>query len=221
MGVCSPCRQDNMADNKNLNTDEYPKPSTSQSSPKKPKKNIHYSFHHLVADPRDRQVIVTYDETKCPKKPMRWRTYNPAKQQKQVPQVKHMTEKSGILEEGKESGCGMKDSLNAKTNNFLHFKTTIGIGRSQIIRTLNINTNSKKVPIITLDSSNLVLENKGKIKDTYKVIGCIGRGAFGEVHKIMDVRTKKFYALKTINKTNYEEVSDILNEIKILKSLVI
>jgi hypothetical protein len=43
-----------------------------------------------------------------------------------------------------------------------------------MVRGLSIDTNSKKMPIITLDTSNLVLENKGKIKDTYKIVSAIG-----------------------------------------------
>lgn len=221
MGVCIPCRntKEYIGDD-DLRTDECSKPNSSHGARIKPKSNAHNSFPHLDADPRDGQIIVSYNEAKCSKKPLRWGTYNSVKQQKEVPQVKHMTEKSGIIEEEKEDGKTRKD-MDVVKNNFVHFKTTIGVGRSQMIRTLNIDTSSNSVPIITLDPSNLVLENKGKIKDTYKIISLIGRGAFGDVHKIMHLTTKKIYAMKTINKTNYEESADCLNEIKILKSLVI
>lgn len=93
--------------------------------------------------------------------------------------------------------------------------------KTQLVRNFKIDMDEKRVPIITFDPSNLILENKGKIMERYQIINMLGKGTFGEVHKIMHVNSKKLYAMKIINKLNYDEVDNIVNEIEILKSLVI
>jgi hypothetical protein len=203
MGICAPCNLPRC--DKDLDLNER---STTNKHLHTSKKTIRSSSQKDKADLKDGNVIIQ-GEINNSNGPVRWLTYNPKK-------GKNVAEK---IEEGKECSIDKTESNTGKTN-FVHYKTTIGVGRSQMIRSVNIDTNSKKVPIITLDPSNLVLENKGKIKDKYKIISTIGRGAFGEVHKIMHLKTNKYYALKTINKVNYEEASDILNEVQILKSLV-
>ena len=78
----------------------------------------------------------------------------------------------------------------------------------------------KIVAPLFFSSSNMVIESKVDILKNYKILNIIGRGAFGEVHKIKPLLTKQIYALKTINKLAYEENEDILSEINILKKLV-
>jgi len=206
MGICGPCnlpRCDKDLDLKgHTNNDKHLQVS---------KSTIRSSSRKNEVDLKDGTISIQENKNKS-KGPVRWLTYNPKKEKS-----KHVIEKT---EEGKDCSIDKTESNTGKAS-FMHYKTTIGIGRPKMIRGVNIDTNSKKVPIITLDPSNLILENKGKIKDSYKIISAIGRGAFGEVHKIMHLQTNKYYALKTINKVNYEETSDILNEIQILKSLVI
>eukprot|EP00826_Nyctotherus_ovalis_P025733 TRINITY_DN1998_c0_g1_i11.p2 TRINITY_DN1998_c0_g1~~TRINITY_DN1998_c0_g1_i11.p2 ORF type:complete len:252 (-),score=71.08 TRINITY_DN1998_c0_g1_i11:1440-2099(-) len=216
MGTCVQCNQTFCKSQEELDTDCKANPALNKLD--KSRKSIHRSLRNLGADARKGEVVIGLEGDGKVKRPMRWPTYNPHKP-KEKEYGKNMTEKAAGYEECKDNSVDKTDSNTGKAN-FVHFKTTIGIGRSQMVRSLNIERNSKNVPIITLDTSNLVLENKGKIKDTYKIMSTIGRGAFGEVHKIMHNQTKKYYAMKTINKANYEEDTDILNEIQILKSLV-
>ncbi len=80
---------------------------------------------------------------------------------------------------------------------------------------------AKVARAISFDSSSLVVEKRGAIADTYQVLGMLGKGAFGEVHKVRHRVTGKVYALKTISKSGCsEEVKNMVNEINVLKTLV-
>lgn len=69
--------------------------------------------------------------------------------------------------------------------------------------------------------SQFVQENKGNIKDFYKISSCIGRGAYGEVRKCLHKETKALRAVKIINKKYLPEdqKAKFLSEIDILKQL--
>ena len=99
--------------------------------------------------------------------------------------------------------------------------TAINQPKIKLLGGFKIDIKTKRVPLISFDPSNLILENKGKVTDNYKIVKLLGKGTFGEVHKIMHMSSKLYYAMKSINKTNYDEVENIINEIEILKSLVI
>ena len=88
-------------------------------------------------------------------------------------------------------------------------------------REIIINVKPFEVPIISFDPSNLILEKEGMITDTYKIMETLGRGSFGEVRKIVHLSSKRVYAMKIINKSNYSGIEDIINEIEVLKSLVL
>jgi len=78
----------------------------------------------------------------------------------------------------------------------------------------------KELPKIAIDPSKLVLESKKSISDTYQMLGLLGKGAFGEVSKVRHRINGKLYALKMISKSSCEEISNLLNEVEILKTLV-
>ena len=66
----------------------------------------------------------------------------------------------------------------------------------------------------------LVLEKKGPIYQSYKVVDVLGYGTFGEVKKVICRSTGKIYALKIIKKSCCTPSLNIMNEIDILKKLV-
>ncbi len=77
------------------------------------------------------------------------------------------------------------------------------------------------LPSLGFDHSCLVVENKGSLMETYKVIDLVGRGAFGVVKKVMHKATSRIYAMKVINRNCYVEADNIANEIEVLKKLVL
>ena len=78
----------------------------------------------------------------------------------------------------------------------------------------------QSLPSLAFDHSYLVVEKKGSLFDTYKVLDLLGRGAFGVVKKVIHKSTGKIHALKVINRSCYVEVENIVNEIDVLKQLV-
>lgn len=75
-----------------------------------------------------------------------------------------------------------------------------------------------------------VQENRGSIKDFYKISKCIGRGkfdklkylgAYGEVRKCLHKETRALRAVKVINKKYLveSEKQKLLNEIDVLRQL--
>lgn len=73
---------------------------------------------------------------------------------------------------------------------------------------------------IVLEASRFRLEQRNSIWDKYEVVKTLGKGAFGEVRMIQNLHTKARRALKTISKTNCEASKNFLEEIEILKQLV-
>lgn len=74
---------------------------------------------------------------------------------------------------------------------------------------------------IKLSASVFINEKTGNIKDIYKITGCIGRGAYGEVRKCQHKETKVQRAVKIINKNclEEEEKNKMLTEIDILRKM--
>lgn len=66
-----------------------------------------------------------------------------------------------------------------------------------------------------------MLEKKGSIYESYDVLRVLGRGGFGEVSLVRCKTTGKCFALKVINKSCYIGDENLLNEIEVLKKLVI
>ena len=73
---------------------------------------------------------------------------------------------------------------------------------------------------VVFDQECLVVEKKGSIYNEYKVVDLLGRGTFGEVKKVVHRVSGNAYAMKMINKKFCSKVTNIMNEIEILKKLV-
>lgn len=88
---------------------------------------------------------------------------------------------------------------------------------------MNVAKDEKSKKDLTKKSSGTVFiqENKGNIKDFYKISSCIGRGAYGEVRKCLHKETKALRAVKIIGKKYLaeDEKAKLLSEINILKQL--
>ena len=72
-----------------------------------------------------------------------------------------------------------------------------------------------------MKASNFVLENKGKLKEFYKIGKLIGSGAFGDVRIWLHKESNSQRAVKILYKANMTEEDEkmLLNEIDILKDL--
>jgi hypothetical protein len=73
----------------------------------------------------------------------------------------------------------------------------------------------------SFEPSFLVFETVGSIYEKYEIIELVGKGTYGEVKKVRHKTTKSIYALKIIRKSMCTHASDLLNEIEILKKLVL
>lgn len=72
-----------------------------------------------------------------------------------------------------------------------------------------------------LKASSFVFENKGKLKDFYRIGKLIGSGAFGDVRIWLHKESNSQRAVKILYKANMtaEDERMLLNEISILKDL--
>eukprot|EP00826_Nyctotherus_ovalis_P047215 TRINITY_DN5405_c0_g1_i10.p1 TRINITY_DN5405_c0_g1~~TRINITY_DN5405_c0_g1_i10.p1 ORF type:complete len:229 (+),score=29.69 TRINITY_DN5405_c0_g1_i10:133-819(+) len=69
--------------------------------------------------------------------------------------------------------------------------------------------------------SNFRIEKAGRISDTYKSLGVIAKGAYGEIRKVMNKHTSAIRAVKTISKTKCRKIDNLSEEIAILRELVL
>jgi len=74
---------------------------------------------------------------------------------------------------------------------------------------------------LKIDKSVFVHEQKGKIKQKYRILETLGKGSYGEVKKIQYRATGEYRAMKIIRKEDVGQqyVDSLLNEIDILKKL--
>ena len=79
--------------------------------------------------------------------------------------------------------------------------------------------NSDNNVSLLLSPSSFVIETKEKLTKKYEILGTIGRGAFGEVHKTRNKTNNEIYALKIIHKYLYPDIGSLIQEIEILKTL--
>ena len=73
-----------------------------------------------------------------------------------------------------------------------------------------------------ISSSDFIFENRGKLRDVYKISKKIGEGAFSSVRRIKHRVTGEKRAVKTIHKKSLrteEEKQMVFNEVSILRSL--
>lgn len=70
-------------------------------------------------------------------------------------------------------------------------------------------------------ASNFVFENKGKLKDYYRIGKLIGSGAFGDVRICLHKESNSQRAVKILYKANMSEEDErmLINEINILRDL--
>jgi hypothetical protein len=73
---------------------------------------------------------------------------------------------------------------------------------------------------VFIGSSQLKKERKGLFESKYDVLYLLGSGSFGKVHKVCDISTNEFRAVKIISKTKCNTSEKFNEEIKILKKLV-
>lgn len=77
---------------------------------------------------------------------------------------------------------------------------------------------------VDFSNSDMINEKSGKITKAYSILNPpLGKGAFGEVRKAIHKQTSIHRAIKIINKASQsqEEQEKLLNEVKILKGLVL
>jgi serine/threonine protein kinase len=65
-----------------------------------------------------------------------------------------------------------------------------------------------------------VEKKKETLNDRYIIEDIIGQGKFGVVKRIRDKESKLHRAIKIINKASCQEIDNLVDEIKIIKSLV-
>lgn len=75
---------------------------------------------------------------------------------------------------------------------------------------------------IQINTQNFVYERKGKkVEQDYQILQTMGKGAFGEVKKVVQKITKDVRAMKIIKKDCIDDnfMQIFANEVKILRSL--
>lgn len=111
-------------------------------------------------------------------------------------------------------GCGMSTSekqnihmtKNNSKNNYNNSKST----------------KIKKQNTATIEKNILVLENKGSLVKSYKILDKIGKGCFGKVYKVFHYETGQLRALKVVKKEiiNLQDDSKkFLKEIEVLSQI--
>eukprot|EP00826_Nyctotherus_ovalis_P024727 TRINITY_DN1908_c0_g1_i16.p1 TRINITY_DN1908_c0_g1~~TRINITY_DN1908_c0_g1_i16.p1 ORF type:complete len:269 (+),score=71.50 TRINITY_DN1908_c0_g1_i16:185-991(+) len=67
--------------------------------------------------------------------------------------------------------------------------------------------------------SNFRVERTGRISDTYLSLELIGKGAYGEIRKVMNRFTDEIRAVKVISKSKCQKTENFADEITILRQL--
>ena len=66
---------------------------------------------------------------------------------------------------------------------------------------------------------NFVGETKGKLLDSYEVLSQLGKGGYGKVYKVKNIKTGEIRACKHLSKQNVKNLEKFRREIEILKKM--
>ena len=66
---------------------------------------------------------------------------------------------------------------------------------------------------------NFVGETKGKLLDSYEVLTQLGKGGYGKVYKVKNIKTGEIRACKHLSKQNVKNLEKFRREIEILKKM--
>lgn len=87
-----------------------------------------------------------------------------------------------------------------------------------VVKNTVLDSHAKEKDIKILNH-NLVMENKGAIRNTYKIKEKVGAGAYGKVYKVKHMPTKSIRAMKVVRQDNINLQDDdrkFLKEIEVL-----
>lgn len=116
--------------------------------------------------------------------------------------------------------------IKCSTNN-THTATTQTSGNAQDVSNtvenkIKSNLSYMKCPTnFKIEPGHFRIEKKKEtLNDRYVIEGVIGEGKFGIVKRIKEKQSNSFRAIKIINKANCQETDNLVDEIKIIQSLV-
>lgn len=88
-------------------------------------------------------------------------------------------------------------------------------------KSFTITNKVKRASNLKVNPRCFRVEKSGKVEDNYEMLEVIGKGGYGEVRKIRDLRTKEIKAVKVIAKNRCQTTSSFSDEISILQELVL
>ncbi len=111
-------------------------------------------------------------------------------------------------------------------NNFVNDKSNISASPSELIKYLQNNKQLEKSPLINNDSIKSMIQNYSRLHQDFIQLEKIGKGGFGQVHKVYHKIDSSLYAIKKIPIKNCDLVSNnginlekILNEVRCIAKL--
>jgi len=87
-------------------------------------------------------------------------------------------------------------------------------------KSLTITKKVKRKSNLNVNPRCFRIEKSGKVEDNYEILEVIGKGGYGEVRKIKDLRTNEIKAVKAIARNKCQTASPLSDEISILQELV-
>jgi serine/threonine protein kinase len=121
-----------------------------------------------------------------------------------------------------EDGYLKEDDMNS----FVNDKGNISESPSELIRYLQNNKQFERSPLINNDSIKTMIQNYSRLHQDFIQLEKIGKGGFGQVHKVYHKIDSSLYAIKKIPIKNCDLVSKdginlekILNEVRCIAKL--
>ena len=86
---------------------------------------------------------------------------------------------------------------------------------------VNSNKEITNIDDVQINKGDFIISQSGNFRDVYQIGNLLGQGAFGEVRKCINRKTKVIRAVKLVRKEsmNREELQSFQEEIAILKQL--